>query len=193
MVPEGLKDWLVSHVPPNVDPIWSSIGLCTVGFGDGIPTAHVPVNALTETTVTTTMIPQNYGSVIPSTTPEPVVVPPTPTPVPDIPSSAAPVVVPSQSNPAGKSSFISDFIINATTRPSDLASRKRNMVSLNPCLPVLSRCPNPAQTLDRSRPFQHPALIVGLRGTFYLLQDQDYVWCRTRSVVEVLPGKGIPG
>ncbi|KAF8857297.1 hypothetical protein BDZ45DRAFT_803432 [Acephala macrosclerotiorum] len=46
-LPEQLKDWVVSHVPPNTDALYSELAQCTLAFGDGILVAHVPVTELT--------------------------------------------------------------------------------------------------------------------------------------------------
>lgn len=67
ILPEQLKDWVVSHVPPNVDSEWSSVSQCTLGFGDGIPVAHVPVTELTAGVTTTTTMTGDLGGV--TTTP----------------------------------------------------------------------------------------------------------------------------
>lgn len=100
VLPSGLKDWLVGHVPPTSDTVWSSIASCTLGFGDGIPTAHVPVNQLTGSVITTTTIKGNFGTVIPSsTTTQSAVLPTTSTEAPAPPPSSTPVVVPLSSTP----------------------------------------------------------------------------------------------
>ncbi|CZR61651.1 uncharacterized protein PAC_11548 [Phialocephala subalpina] len=70
-LPEQLKDWVVSHVPPNTDTLYSELAQCTLAFGDGIPVAHVPVTELTAGVTTTTTLTGNFG--VPtqaSTTPE---------------------------------------------------------------------------------------------------------------------------
>ncbi|KAH7336110.1 hypothetical protein BKA65DRAFT_384129, partial [Rhexocercosporidium sp. MPI-PUGE-AT-0058] len=52
-LPSQIREWMVSHVPPNDDTLYSNIAQCTMGYGDGVPVAHVPVNELTVTAETT--------------------------------------------------------------------------------------------------------------------------------------------
>ena len=76
VVPYALLDYMISHVPPNASSVWSSLGQCRTGIGDGVPTAHIPVNQLTVNASTTSTINGNHG-----------VVPTTAAPLPSTPES----------------------------------------------------------------------------------------------------------
>ncbi|KUJ19043.1 uncharacterized protein LY89DRAFT_716658 [Mollisia scopiformis] len=63
-IPIGVKYWVEDHIPPNnSDDTYSEIGNCTMGFGDGIPTAHIPVTELTASAITTTTMTGNLGGI----------------------------------------------------------------------------------------------------------------------------------
>jgi hypothetical protein len=67
---------MASHIPafPTNYPgasLYSEIGNCTPGLGVGIPTAHVPVNAVTAAAYATSYINGYYGSVTTKTTSSP--------------------------------------------------------------------------------------------------------------------------
>jgi hypothetical protein len=79
VVPYALLDYMISHVPPNVSSIWSSLDQCGAGIGDGGaggaggggPTAHIPVNQLTVNASTTSTINGNHGVVSTTAAPLP--------------------------------------------------------------------------------------------------------------------------
>jgi len=66
-LPTKLRDWLVHHPNPTAEPIWSDVANCTMGSGDGVPVAHIPVNKLTSSATKTVFVDENYETHNPST------------------------------------------------------------------------------------------------------------------------------
>jgi hypothetical protein len=71
VVPYALLDYMISHVPPNASSVWSSLGQCRTGIGDGVPTAHIPVTQLTVSASTTSTINGIHGVVSTTAAPLP--------------------------------------------------------------------------------------------------------------------------
>lgn len=78
-LPAGLNDWIRSHKPPNTTfpNFWTDISNCTMGYGEGIPVAHIPVTELTASALTTMTMTGYYGN--------PAMVAPTASPGPSAP------------------------------------------------------------------------------------------------------------
>lgn len=53
---------MVTHVPPSAPTWYSNAPRCTGGGGEGVPVAHIPVNELTVTGLTTTTLTGDYGA-----------------------------------------------------------------------------------------------------------------------------------
>ncbi|KAG4436711.1 hypothetical protein IFR05_007825 [Cadophora sp. M221] len=201
IMPTQIRDWMVTHVPPNTDTVYSSLAQCTMGFGDGIPIAHVPVNELTAAVETTTTMAGNLGgssttskSVVQTTAkaPQTVVLPTSPsvsTTPPAIyqtptPTSKTPQVIEPPPTLDAKTTSTHPFNPN-TTRPNITPTSGTEYDE-----PLFSPLTTPYNAPSPTLSPMTPVLVIG-SSTLTLNSDSAYVFgTQTLTPGEVVTASG---
>ncbi|RDW56941.1 hypothetical protein BP5796_13008 [Coleophoma crateriformis] len=63
-LPQELLNYMEANPSPGAPSYWSSLSLCSPGYMEGQPTAHIPVNALTAGVTKTLTINGNYPTAV---------------------------------------------------------------------------------------------------------------------------------